>query len=182
MPFAINPLILSPLIFDPWISDSGGFSRWYLLGILTIYFSRKFEPITLLFPLWITISYLFSNFAQPSWIFYSLSLSLYFTLARQFSLRFAPLFIFILSSIGILQLLGFQWIPQAAPPAITFVNRNLAAAFIATLFPLAFLQILKENKPWQLSFLLLPLIFLLACGSRTPILSLILAFGLSYFC
>jgi len=42
----------------------------------------------------------------------------------------------LISSIGIAQAhLGLEWIPQAAPPASTFANRNMAAHFVALCLP-----------------------------------------------
>jgi Tfp pilus assembly protein PilF/O-antigen ligase len=50
--------------------------------------------------------------------------------------------------LGIAQhLLGLSWVPQVAPPAATFANKNMVAHFMVLTFPLAVGFILNSKRP-----------------------------------
>ncbi len=55
------------------------------------------------------------------------------------------------STLGLLQFyLGVTWVPQAFPPAATFMNRNVAASFVVAAWPLGLLVASQRRRPLRL--------------------------------
>jgi O-antigen ligase len=62
--------------------------------------------------------------------------------------RAAVVCLFAVGLLGLAQAwLGWQGLPQSSPPAATFMNRNLAAAMLVPLLPLASTAMLAERRP-----------------------------------
>jgi O-antigen ligase len=87
-----------------------------------------------------------------------------------------------LSLLGILQYYGLvsKLFPQAAPPASTFVNKNLATSTIILLFPITYVQILwlKNSRIWKLIHSIsctFTLAYIIAAATRSAWLGIIIS-------
>ena len=140
-------------------------------GKLSVRWHAAFLPASV-FLIWTGISHLwslypFGGFQQWShWTACSLALFLAVQLVETkhdavLLLRAMVASVVVVSVIGIVQyLFEVQWIPQAAAPAATFGNRNVAAHVLVLGFPIAvyFLESSKERAAFILSVIALSLI------------------------
>lgn len=79
------------------------------------------------------------------------------------------------------QRLGLDWIPQSAPPASTFVNRNMAAQFVAICCPLTLgLMVMARSsrvRVLAMACLLLSAVYLAYANSRAAALAVLFVFA-----
>lgn len=98
----------------------------------------------------------------------------YYLLNLKILFRLLALIVLGLSLLGMLQFFGldFSLFRQAAAPASTFVNKNLATTTIALLFPVTYIQLLwlKNSKIWKIllsASCSITLAYLIAAGTRS---------------